>query len=360
VAIISRSVFEASAPAGVTLGHVLPIDRYTSSPAAFEALGSDDAIFLVTVLPPSETPWLEAVLESPKKEGAAWVASPNRTPISDLSAAIPLLKLASGKGIAPKPGRLAMSLQTPRILADADVALLRGQAPLAATAVLAYRAQVSVMPATERAKEEATEVARTDPGRFSFVNLRRPFTDLASFPRPQYAQLAALTQQEALGATSKPAVSSGTPSSRRPSGTVCSPPSLPTSAPRSRLRVRTFLASAPASLSSACRPTHVSRAGLASHPPRCWKPQWAAGRADLVPNEAVARGMVGDMARWDNGPQPTAAAIDMIVRVGPVCIPFLEQAIKTSTRKHRDALAKALERLTKPATSPKKKAARSS
>ncbi len=64
--------------------------------------------------------------------------------------------------------------------------------------------------------------------------------------------------------------------------------------------------------------------------------------ADLVPTEKVAKGLVEDMATWNNYPKPKQAALDIVKKVGPICVPYLETALKTSTSKHKDVLAKAL------------------
>lgn len=125
LAIVSKAVFEKMVPKNVKLGTVVETDRYLSNNKAFEKLEKGDAIFLVTVRPPDEKLWLVGILESPKRDGTAWVAQPNVTPLTDIASAIPELEFQSGTGLAPKPGALGMSLQTPRALTDSDVKLLR-------------------------------------------------------------------------------------------------------------------------------------------------------------------------------------------------------------------------------------------
>src|SRR5215212_2784547 len=108
LAIVSKAVFEKIVPKTVSAGDVVPIDRYTSSHAAFEKVAGD-AIFLVTVRPPGETLWLVAILEAPKRKRDAWVGAINKTPIRDVTKAIKKLKLATGTGITAKKGALGMS-----------------------------------------------------------------------------------------------------------------------------------------------------------------------------------------------------------------------------------------------------------
>jgi hypothetical protein len=125
LAIISKAVFEKEA-AGRAPGEVLPIERYRSASKHLEPLRSGGRLFLVTVRPPSEALWLVVVLEGLRFEDGEWRASPNRVPITDVTALIPRIRFESGKGIQAAKGALGMSLQTPRALAAGDVALLLG------------------------------------------------------------------------------------------------------------------------------------------------------------------------------------------------------------------------------------------
>lgn len=79
----------------------------------------------MTVRPPHEERWLVAILEEPRKLGTEWVGRPDRTPVRDITPLLESLKFASGTGISAKPGALAMSLQTPRVLTSGDVSLLQ-------------------------------------------------------------------------------------------------------------------------------------------------------------------------------------------------------------------------------------------
>jgi hypothetical protein len=158
LAIVSKAVFEAGAK-GAAVGQVLPLDRYTSSNKALEPLRGGGRLFLVTVRPPDEKLWLVAVLEAPKHDGTAWVASTNRVPITDVTALRGRIKFASGAGISATKGALGMSLQTPRELTG-DVALLLGATTGAAEPVPAKAAPpMPAPPATPATKGAATDVA---------------------------------------------------------------------------------------------------------------------------------------------------------------------------------------------------------
>ena len=129
MAVISKAVFEKQAPKGLSPGGVWPLDRYVSKTAGLRVLADGGALFLVTVRPPDERLWLVAVLESPRFDGEQWTAAPNVVPVRDATPLLPKLRFTTGKGIAAQPGKLGMSLQTPRELTDEDVAELRGGAP---------------------------------------------------------------------------------------------------------------------------------------------------------------------------------------------------------------------------------------
>jgi hypothetical protein len=122
LALISKAVFEKLST-WKQVGEIVPLDRYTSKHAAFEQLAAKDALFLVTVRPKGAM--LVAIIEAPKRKGDALVGKPNKIGLAYITDQIGKLKLADGKGITAKLDKLGMSLQTPRVLADADVALLR-------------------------------------------------------------------------------------------------------------------------------------------------------------------------------------------------------------------------------------------
>jgi hypothetical protein len=127
-AIVSKAMFEKMVD-DAELGTIVSVDRYVSKNKAFDDVGAGDAIFMHTVRPPKEHLWLVAIIESPKKSGDNFVGKANTTPITDITAAVKKLKLASGTGIKAKKGALGMSLQTPRVLTADDVKLLRGLVP---------------------------------------------------------------------------------------------------------------------------------------------------------------------------------------------------------------------------------------
>ena len=105
---------------------VVAVDRYLSKHKRLEPLAGGGALFLVTVRPPDERLLLVAVLERPTFDGGQWRASrPNAVPVLDVSALRGELRFEGGKGITMEPGKLAMALQTPRVLDGADEALLR-------------------------------------------------------------------------------------------------------------------------------------------------------------------------------------------------------------------------------------------
>ncbi|MBK7399791.1 MAG: hypothetical protein IPJ34_26930 [Myxococcales bacterium] len=122
---------------------MMATDRYVSSHKAFTQLGKGDEIFLVTVRPPEKL-WLVAVLEAPKRRGDAWVADANTTPVRDITGFVK----------APK-GKLAMSLQSPRVLDDDQVAALRETTKAASKAAKSGR-----LPEVERALKLLTSGRR--------------------------------------------------------------------------------------------------------------------------------------------------------------------------------------------------------
>lgn len=132
LALISKAVYEQLQRerreyGGYALGDVVPVDRYTSKHAAFDQLASGDSIVLVTVRPKGLL--LLAILDRTKRAGEALIGATNRTPLVFIDKQLRRLRLADGKGITAPLEKLGMSLQTPRILAAEDVALLRGVTP---------------------------------------------------------------------------------------------------------------------------------------------------------------------------------------------------------------------------------------
>jgi hypothetical protein len=131
LAIVSKAIFERDARVGgkvAGVGDVVPMDRYVSKNKGLSPVAEGGALFLVTVRPPDESLWLVAILEAPKFDGEQWVSAPNTAAIADIGALKSQITFANGSGISAKKGALGMSLQTPRVLSDADVALLRAAA----------------------------------------------------------------------------------------------------------------------------------------------------------------------------------------------------------------------------------------
>jgi len=159
MAIISTPVFEKAAR-GVELGAILGLDRYLSTHRALAPLAEGGALFLCTVRPPEEALWLVAILESPELHADGWHAAPSTTPLTDISKLRGELLFVSGKGITAGKGALAMSLQTPRTLTDADAGLLR-RAAGRASAPAKHAAPAAPPPAT--AKRAASRAAGAAP-----------------------------------------------------------------------------------------------------------------------------------------------------------------------------------------------------
>ena len=126
MAIVSKAIFEKAAGKAPQLGTKLAMDRYVSTNKNLEPVAAGGKLYLVTVRPPDEALWLVAVLENPHHDGKQWIASPCDTPLTDISELRVRIKFESGKGMSAAPGTLGMSLQTPRLLTAADVALLDG------------------------------------------------------------------------------------------------------------------------------------------------------------------------------------------------------------------------------------------
>lgn len=126
LAIVSKAIFEAARDAsGAKLepGKRYPTDRYSSTHKSLDPLGEGGDLFLVTARPGDEL-WLVARLVAPKKKSDHWASASNAVPVTDITKLVGKLRFENGKGIQAKPGTLGMSLQTPRLLSAADVALL--------------------------------------------------------------------------------------------------------------------------------------------------------------------------------------------------------------------------------------------
>ncbi|MDX9720310.1 MAG: hypothetical protein RBU37_06165 [Myxococcota bacterium] len=158
-AIIAKSAFAQleKTQGPICPGMVVPLDHYLSRHKTFEALTGGGLLYLVTVRPPDEQLWLVAVLVNPTFDGEQWVAQPNAAPVRDVSALVPALRFNTGKGVSAKPGALAMSLQTPRLLTDADVALLDSAAAPSDRAPSAAETSPTPPPFAQASSESASE-----------------------------------------------------------------------------------------------------------------------------------------------------------------------------------------------------------
>lgn len=158
MAIVSKAIFEKDARADGRIlveGETWATDRYVSQNKGLAPLAEGGDLFLVTVRPPDEALWLVGVLRGPKSGDGMWKATPNVLPIRAISDVKGRLRFANGAGLQAKPGALGMSLQTPRILAEADVALLLGTA----TAPLATPPTKQAKAAPETKTAKPTKVA---------------------------------------------------------------------------------------------------------------------------------------------------------------------------------------------------------
>ncbi len=127
LAIVSKAQFEelSRSKGGAKVGTALGLARYDSTHRALSPLEGGGDLFLVTIRP-DDVMWLVGVLASPKLRSDHWQAAPSTVPITDATGIKARLRFANGKGVPTEPGKLAMSLQTPRALTDDDVTLLRG------------------------------------------------------------------------------------------------------------------------------------------------------------------------------------------------------------------------------------------
>lgn len=120
--IVSKAVFEkarTSEGEKLSVGDLYEVDTYFSKNKSIAKKLTGD-LFLVTVR--GDQLWLVAHLESPSQTEDGWTASKNGKMIKDVSNVAAKIKFDTGKGINLE--KMAMSLQTPRVLTEEDVALL--------------------------------------------------------------------------------------------------------------------------------------------------------------------------------------------------------------------------------------------
>lgn len=120
LAIVSKAVF--SREQALQPGQTYQTSVYSSRNKRLDCLKQGGRLFLVTVRP-NDVLWLVAHFENPELTDEGWCGT-NTTQVLDISHLVSQLELQTGKGITAKPGRLAMSLQTPRVLSEKDSILL--------------------------------------------------------------------------------------------------------------------------------------------------------------------------------------------------------------------------------------------
>lgn len=175
MAIVSKSVFEKLVKQAepVDVGAVLGIDRYNSTHKSLTTLRDGGHLFLVTVRPPDERLWLVGVLDAPTLKADGWVAEPSRTPITDITGLKGQLRFVTGTGIQAKPGALAMSLQTPRGLTDADVDLLTRASNGGGANAKKATARAAKVARVEPPKRSAKVVVKVAPPKRSAENVAK-------------------------------------------------------------------------------------------------------------------------------------------------------------------------------------------
>jgi hypothetical protein len=120
VAIVSKPAFaklRGREGEKVVVGSKTVIERYDSQHPQLESLTERDALWLVTVQPDDRL-WLVAMLTQPAKDATGWVGRMNYAPTIDLT------PLCAALGLQRGDGKLAMRLQTPRVLDERAVAIL--------------------------------------------------------------------------------------------------------------------------------------------------------------------------------------------------------------------------------------------
>ena len=125
LAIVSKSAFEQDCD--LDIGQLYETSEYLSKNKALAPVADGGSLFLVTARPDDQL-WLVGILERPIFVGDRWTASANTVRIVDITERMTDLVFETGTGIKFRPGSLGMSLQAPRRLTDADVALLRAAA----------------------------------------------------------------------------------------------------------------------------------------------------------------------------------------------------------------------------------------
>jgi hypothetical protein len=128
MAIVRKDVFEdydrRDGPLVPGSGPLSWSDYQSDHPLLDEYLDDGDRIFLVTARPQGQL-WLVAVYEDVKRLRGGWFArEDNRTSIVDITDLRSKFRFHSGNGLTIDDAKLGQSLQNPRKLTRADIALL--------------------------------------------------------------------------------------------------------------------------------------------------------------------------------------------------------------------------------------------
>ena len=122
LALVSKGVFEKQFGKNTAVGDLLQIDVYNSKHRGLQTLSEGGDLYLVTVRP-DDVLWLVGILRNPTFDETRWTAPTNVVAVTNAAELVDKLVFSTGKGITADPGKLGMSLQTPRKLTDDDVAL---------------------------------------------------------------------------------------------------------------------------------------------------------------------------------------------------------------------------------------------
>ncbi len=108
------------------LGSVVKWRSYENDHQRLDKLPNGGRLFLVSVPPrePKQLLLLAVYEEVGRRGGYPYATAPNRIPISDISHLRDSLRFDNGIGLRWRDGKMALALQTPRILSVADVRLL--------------------------------------------------------------------------------------------------------------------------------------------------------------------------------------------------------------------------------------------
>ena len=145
----------------------------------FRSLSAGGTLSLVTVRP-NERLLLLAVLRNPTFDGEKWVAEANVVPVRDVTDLLPELRSQAGKSLAAAPGKLAMSLQTPRILDDASAVLLAGAASPSPGAAY-HAAMIATLGGTGARETARRSVAEASPERDEELPWEQAFAEIGTW-----------------------------------------------------------------------------------------------------------------------------------------------------------------------------------